>query len=1128
MNTLRQPLPRRVACLLMILLLLFQSARAVAPGPAWWTQHGVLDPDGARDDFAAANIGQLKYLATQADAALDEAEAASPVPLSSAQAQAKSAIDAMTAEWSALPLPEVPRDDFLALNAGQLKHVASLFYDRLGLPPPWAGAAHLGDDFRMVNVGQLKQAFSFELRLARGGPPVQIPASWWDTAHAAWAALDSTQRAAGSTVEDFNGNGLSNLEEYLMHPARLLFDPDDKDGDRIPDVAEAASGGILSPLVFADAVEDHDNDGVMNYEEVLLGLNLNGPVTTGRADSLTDAEVLAWGLLAGVPLAPGTDAVRACWEAIDEAWIEQQGGMEFYGHWLDRTPASGVPAGWTAFQAEFWGPTSPDAASIQYPPTPIDLDGDDIPDMDRDGDGLPDLWEYRHELDLRGAEDAWDDPDGDTLVNLMEFANGTNPRLADTDGDGFSDAEEGQHGGDPRQGGSVPPVLVQIIGESAHMHYPGQTTPALAVRATQGGIARMGFEITFTLTAGNGVLSPATQAGGGSAASLTLSTGADGIAAVTYTAAAQAEQAQVQAAAAGAAGPILFNIGVIAVPGGFAGAGTGGGEVGGMASILPTAARLFEALLAGSDGMFLRHAFKLDQEKQFPSLSEPGWSYLGAVQKFDPVSSGSYGTFDPSLPGVSHHRRIVFEGAVGPCSRTYLVLLFQDKRVNYSLEHILSLTPKIAAKTGTLTFSAQDHKTRTITLGGSIPPEYIKKTTDPEGNPAVDLLGPPPSKEEGRFWMVLLPVEVKQPTITGNGTAGALAQASELRLSRWDCRPSGSDMVNRSTFAELDPDRIVIRLPVPRKKGEASVKVKVSTTGSLNPHSDPGAELDFKAESPGSEYFVSDSLAIVSDTDDDELTVGTGNDNATGDRTFISRPGGKLRIDSADLGSPIEVPIKGFTHAITVQDIFLGMHDGERRDAAVCYNENRRHMRNIYAQNLVRIDYANERVVSANELRETMSNQGFPLGTVFLYDDLRGLLKLAGPQSNTIKILWISSDFRYGRSENGIDLPGRNLGDFGRPDVCLVFLADANRNDSTARMLAMTEAHEIGHALGLAISGGDHVQPNGASYPAFHLMCRKSDSNLIIPDAPDRSAKHWFIPNDAAIKSAPQCRPASP
>jgi len=788
MKSLEQQVFRRATCFVVALLLLFQSAGAVAPGPASWSQKEVLDPDAGADDFAAANIGQLKFMASRAAEALDQAEAAAQRPLTTLQTEAKIAIGSMIASWNELPEAGVTRDDFHALNTGQLKHVAGLFYQRLGLPLPWAAGSPGADDFRMVNVGQLKQAFSFELRVARGGPPMAVPDAVLQAAHTAWSVLSSTQRAAGSTADDFDGDGISNLQEYLMQPGLPLFDLNDKDGDGIADSIETASGGILNPLVFSDAVEDDDGDGVMNYEEVRLGLSLTTDVTPGRGDGLTDAEVLAWGLLAGVPLAPSTDAIRACWEVIDEEWIEQQGGMAFYGHWLVRTlDNNNQPAGWTAFQTEFSGPWNPDAWFIENPPPAIDLDGDEIPDMDRDADGLPDVWEFRYQLNPRDDDDNMEDPDGDTLTNLVEFANRTHPRLADSDGDGFSDIEEQAHGSDPLLGGSVPPVVLQLTGKSAHQHYPGEITPPLAVRATQAGIVRMGAEITFTLMTGGGTLSPASQNGASAATTLTVTTGADGVAAITYTAAGQPEKAIVLATVPGGAAFTAFTVQVIAVPEEFSGAGTGGGrlggtgggQVGGIASVLPAASRLFEALLAGSDGMFLRYATKLDKEKPFPKVDEPGWVYLGPGQKLDPVSSGGYSTIDQSDPtkgGVSHHKRIVFEGATRPCSRTYLVLFFQDERVTPSLSSIMGLQPALAVKSGTLTFSAQDHNTREITINGSIPQEYMKQIKDTNGNPAVDFLGPAPTSKDERFWMVLLPIDLavdsnNDGTINGGDTA---------------------------------------------------------------------------------------------------------------------------------------------------------------------------------------------------------------------------------------------------------------------------------------------------------------------------------------------------------------------
>lgn len=61
---------------------------------------------------------------------------------------------------------------------------------------------------------------------------------------------------------------------------------------------------------------------------------------------------------------------------------------------------------------------------------------------DADSDGMPDWWEFRHKLKPALAADASQNLDGDSLTNLQEFAKQTDPRAADTDGDGLADHVE--------------------------------------------------------------------------------------------------------------------------------------------------------------------------------------------------------------------------------------------------------------------------------------------------------------------------------------------------------------------------------------------------------------------------------------------------------------------------------------------------------------------------------------------------------------------------------------------------------------------------------------------------------------------------------------------------------------
>ncbi len=145
--------------------------------PDWWFTRDVIPKATANatpawpadyastDDFAVANIGQLKHLAAKAAAELD-----SYAPV----LDAGSSIHDLIAGWSGT---NSSRDDYGSVNLGQLKAVAELFYAKLqalgytgaplsaGQTRPWDNASSPADDYALANVGQLKRVFSFNPRL---------------------------------------------------------------------------------------------------------------------------------------------------------------------------------------------------------------------------------------------------------------------------------------------------------------------------------------------------------------------------------------------------------------------------------------------------------------------------------------------------------------------------------------------------------------------------------------------------------------------------------------------------------------------------------------------------------------------------------------------------------------------------------------------------------------------------------------------------------------------------------------------------------------------------------------------------------------------------------------------------
>jgi len=271
--------------------------------PAWWFEREVIkrtNPSNENpiwptlespstdylpsDDFAVLNQGQLKNLATKAYAELKDKLPGQPWATVDTPAYK---LEQLVLGWY-LSYPNTPQtigtDPFAVANQGQLKNVAVHFYDVLaavgyvggrGLPPdtsgfpwssgstyPWTVSVTDDDSYATANLGQAKRLFSFDLA-SFDSEPDGMPDYWEQQIIQADNNDAITNVADVLPGDDFDGDGLNNLQEYLNHTNPTQAD---SNHDGLTDKQNIAMG--LDPMDL-----DLDDDGISNADELAAQTN---------------------------------------------------------------------------------------------------------------------------------------------------------------------------------------------------------------------------------------------------------------------------------------------------------------------------------------------------------------------------------------------------------------------------------------------------------------------------------------------------------------------------------------------------------------------------------------------------------------------------------------------------------------------------------------------------------------------------------------------------------------------------------------------------------------------------------------------------------------------------------------
>ena len=175
---------------------------------------------------------------------------------------------------------------------------------------------------------------------------------------------------------------------------------------------------------------DNDNDSLTNYEELILGTDMNNP--DSDSDLMPDGWEVQYNLN---PLVNDSyaDADSDLLVNLDEFLY----GCNATNVDTDSDELEDGPEVHT-YQSDPLDPDSDDDTLLDGYEVSI---GTSPTNSDSDSDSMPDPWEDDNGLDPT-VDDSSGDPDNDELINVEEFNHNTDPHNPDSDNDSLLDGEE--------------------------------------------------------------------------------------------------------------------------------------------------------------------------------------------------------------------------------------------------------------------------------------------------------------------------------------------------------------------------------------------------------------------------------------------------------------------------------------------------------------------------------------------------------------------------------------------------------------------------------------------------------------------------------------------------------------